>query len=265
MRAKKSLGQNFLRSKTVVNAIINTAGVSSDDTVLEIGPGKGILTKALLEKGARVIAVEKDGELTACLEREFSGYISEGKLALVNKDILEIDLSVFDLNPRKYKLIANIPYYITGQIIRFFLEHDIQPKTMTLMVQKEVAERIVARGGKESILSISVKAYGNPRYIQKVPARYFKPAPKVDSAIMHINNISKSVFDQNNISETDFFRLVRAGFSNKRKYLLSNIGNHLKIPALPQVFEACSISANTRAEDISVSDWVCLAQQINVK
>ncbi len=193
-RAKKSLGQNFLKSEKALGDIVRAGGLSLGDVVLEIGPGKGALTEKILETGAKVIAVEKDQELIPVLEEKFAEYVTKGSLVLVHEDVLEFNPLSYKLKAGSFKLIGNIPYYITGAIIRKFLESDPQPTSMTLLVQKEVAERIVARDGKESILSISVKAYGTPHYIDKVPKRYFTPEPKVDSAIIHIDNISKDRF-----------------------------------------------------------------------
>src|SRR3990172_2215572 len=178
MRAKKSLGQNFLTSRGVARDIVVAAQITPDDVVLEIGPGKGFLTEGLLQKAKKVIAVEKDERMVEYLKDKFREEIRNGKLELIHQDILSFDIS-------RFTLVANIPYYITGEILRTFLSGDLQPQRMVLMVQKEVAERIVARPssrragtGKESILSMSVKVYGTPCYIQKVPARYFSPKPK---------------------------------------------------------------------------------------
>jgi 16S rRNA (adenine1518-N6/adenine1519-N6)-dimethyltransferase len=166
--------------------------VNEKDIVIEIGPGKGALTEKLLERAGKVIAIEKDCELVKFLQEKFKKEIENGKLELIEGDILKLRITNYEL--RKYKLIANIPYNITGAIIKKFLTEENQPEKMVLLVQKEVAERIVARDGKESILSLSVKAYGEPKYIMKVSKRFFSPEPKVDSAIIAINNISRGRF-----------------------------------------------------------------------
>ena len=165
-----------------------------NDVILEIGPGKGKLTERLLENSEHVIAIEKDNELFEFLKEKFSAQIKNGSLVLIHDNILNFNASAYGLAPSAYKIIANIPYNITGAILKKFLTADRQPERMVLLVQKEVAERIVARDGKESILSISVKAYGEPKMVMKVPARYFSPAPKVDSAVIAINNISRKNF-----------------------------------------------------------------------
>jgi 16S rRNA (adenine1518-N6/adenine1519-N6)-dimethyltransferase len=248
MRAKKSLGQNFLRSKAVVETIIETADLNNNDVVLEIGPGKGILTKRLLEEAGEVIAIEKDNVLFERLKKTFNKEIEEGRLGLINGDILKIE----NLGLERYKLVANIPYYITGEILREFLSNRTQPERIVLMLQKEVVERIVAKDGKESILSISVKAYGEPKYIEKVGKENFQPKPKVDSAILLIENISKKNFEE--IDEKEFFNLVKKGFSQKRKLLTNNLKEFLPEAA----FELCKIPLKSRAENLSLNNWKCL-------
>src|SRR3989339_2207958 len=174
-KPKKSLGQNFLKSEKVAEEIVSAGEVCPDDIVLEVGPGKGILTEKLLEKAKKVIAVEKDEELVYFLSQKFSEEIKNEKLELISGDILHLEAKL----PSEYKIIANIPYYITSHLLRTFLESDCQPSLMVLMVQKEVAERIVAKGklarrrGGGSLLSISVKTYGRPGTKRKVSAGYF--------------------------------------------------------------------------------------------
>src|SRR3989338_1559210 len=200
-KAKKSLGQNFLKSKPALRKIIEAGEIRKDDVILEIGPGKGKLTSKLLEKSNCVIAVEKDRELFEFLKIKFEKEIRNKKLILIEDDCLNFNPKNYNLDARTYKLISNIPYNITGAILKKFLTDKNQPERMVLLVQREVAQRITTpspsstgRGGKESILSISVKAYGEPKMIMKVPARYFSPAPKVDSAVIAINNISRKNF-----------------------------------------------------------------------
>ncbi len=260
MRAKKSLGQNFLTSKVVAEDIIKAANLSAQDIVLEIGPGKGFLTEELLKKADEVIVVEKDDRFIEYLQKKFAKEVGERKLTIVHGDILNLNLKDYELEAGNYKIIANIPYYITGQILRLFLESDIQPKKMVLMVQKEVAERIVVSDGKESILSVSIKAYGVPHYIKKIPAKYFSPQPKVDSAILLIDDIQKNLF-KNKEEEKKFFEIVKTGFAHKRKMLLNNLN---KYRDMKKVFEYCNISSKTRAEKLSVEQWACLAKHINL-
>jgi len=259
VHAKKSLGQNFLNSKTVAKEIVRAAELSPSDAVLEIGPGKGFLTTELLSSGAKVIAVEKDDRMVPILSEKFADQIKSKQLTIIHGDIIEeIEKNTLSL-PSKYKLVANIPYYLTGQIIRAFLETDKKPEIMVLMVQKEVATRIAARNKKESILSIAVKVYGTPRLVKKVPARYFTPAPKVDSAILYISNISNKNFG-GGITERDFFETVRAGFAHKRKMLAGNLKNIFG-ENTPGILEKVGIKNNSRAEDLSLNQWLALAEQ----
>ncbi|OGI83258.1 ribosomal RNA small subunit methyltransferase A, partial [Candidatus Nomurabacteria bacterium RIFCSPHIGHO2_12_FULL_40_77] len=234
MKAKKSLGQNFLKSEPALRKIVEAGEIKPEDIILEIGPGKGALTKKLLEKCRHVIAVEKDYELVSLLKEKFAEQIKSSSLVLVHEDILQfnIDEAVLtfsnglagrgtreteDLRKssklRSYKIIANIPYNITGAILKKFLTAKNQPTTMVLMVQHEVAKRIMAYDGKESLLSLSVKMYGEPKMVTKVPARYFSPSPKVDSAVIAIKNISRKMFEENKINEENFWKIVHAGFA----------------------------------------------------
>lgn len=254
IKAKKSLGQNFLKSETAILDIIEAASLSSPDVVVEIGPGKGVLTEALLKKAGKVIAVEKDDRLIDCLKEKFSEEIESGKLILVHEDILDFNPSGYKLKAVGYKLIANIPYYITGLIMRKFLEGEVPPSKIVLMVQKEVAERIVARDKKESILSISVKIFGRPKLVKKISASCFSPRPKVDSAILLIENISSPF--QNLTEKEKFFEILKKGFSHKRKLLRRNLGG------TDENLSACGINVNVRPENLSVSNWLCLFGKI---
>ncbi len=268
MYAKKSLGQHFLTNTAIVASIADAGDVSLGDTVLEIGPGRGILTAELLKRGATVIAVEKDRELLSFLKEKFEKEIATKQLTLVIGDILD---SLFTI-PDSYKLIANIPYYITGAIIRKFLTEKNQPKKMALLVQKEVAERVVAKTGKESLLSVSVKAYGTPKYIKTVKAGSFTPPPKVDSAILLIDDISRDFFSVRfNLSEkkdcevkpylveSRFFEVLHAGFAHKRKQLFGNLKAVFNEKILKEKMSACGIPENARAENLSAEDWKCLS------
>lgn len=245
-RAKKSLGQNFLMHARIAERIARTAPLSPDETVLEIGPGTGMLTKELLALGKKVIAIEADGELFEKLNELFAGAVRSGQLALVHEDIRAFDLAEL---PEHYAVVANIPYYLTGEIFRMFLEAAHQPGSMTLLVQKEVAER-VARSKKESILSISVKAYGTPKYEFTVPRGAFWPAPKVDSAVLSIADISRKHFSSAP-QEQKFFALVHAGFAHKRKFVRNNLNE--------AGFDPGTIPEKARAEDLPLAEWLKLA------
>lgn len=248
MKAKKSLGQNFLKSNLALKKIIEAGEITQNDIVLEIGPGRGALTEKLLEKAGRVIAIEKDSELFEFLKTKFEKEIKEKRLILKNEDILN-----FTEQKLHYKIIANIPYNITGAILKKFLTEKSQPESMILMVQHEVAKRIIAHDKKESILSISVKAYGEPKMVMKVPARYFSPAPKVDSAVIAIKNISRRNFEENKVNEEKFWEIVKTGFSHKRKKLSGNLKNLVKSEVLVKL-------DTKRAENLSLSDWILISK-----
>ena len=251
MFRKKSLGQHFLRSAHYLSLIANAAEVAAGDTILEIGPGEGALTEVLLSRSARVVAVEKDRRLIPLLKEKFS----KEKFALHEADVLEIPISKLKL-PREYKIAANIPYYITGALLKKFLSAKQQPSTLVFLVQKEVAER-VARSTKESILSLSVKAYGTPRYLKTVPRGAFSPPPKVDSAILLVENISRKNFTGAR-HEKRFFELVRASFAHKRKRLASNLAPLLG-KEHSHILQNVGISENARAEDVPLPQWLALS------
>lgn len=260
MQAKKSLGQNFLTSVGAINTIIASSDHSSNLTILEVGPGRGVLTEALLKKFKKVVAIEKDYELIGFLRGKFAREIESEQLQLVEGDILE--LKPKDLNLEKYGVVANIPYYITGQFLRIWLQN--LPEYMVLMVQKEVAKRVVASDKKESLLSMSVKAYGEPQYIETIKRGSFYPIPNVDSAILKIKLHPKSIFSNKN-EEERFFEVLKAGFAHKRKLLSSNIkesglGDPTSRPEV--IFNLCHVNPKARAEDLRLEDWICLTKNI---
>jgi len=239
----------------IAERIVDVARLAPDSIVLEIGPGTGMLTRELLKKVKKVIAVEADEELFEKLQIDFAGEIASGKLELVYGDIRDVYLnlrySVKDGASENYEVVANIPYYLTGEIFRMFLESENQPSSMTLLVQKEVAERI-ARSKKESILSLSVKAYGAPKYEFTVPHGAFNPAPKVDSAVLTIRDISRKNFYSRR-EEKLFFELIRAGFAHKRKFVRKNLAE----ASLPQG----DIPEKARAEDLPLEQWLAITTE----
>lgn len=259
MRKKShpKLGQHFLTRQEIAGWITDAAEITSNDVVLEIGPGHGILTKELLKRAEKVVAVEKDTTLMAELKNTFEKEVKNGSLVLLNTDIRSFDPATCALLPMTYQVVANIPYYITGEIIRKFLTSSAQPSSMTLLVQKEVAERIVARDGKESLLSLSVKVYGTPRLVKTVKAGSFSPPPKVDSAILAISNISRSHFTTKN-QERVFFDILHTAFRSKRKRINSTLGGTIGYETL----NACGIRPNARPENISLTQWLLLKQHL---
>lgn len=247
MRAKKSLGQHFLMHARIAERIARAAHLAPDSVVLEIGPGTGMLTRELLKLAKKVIAIEADKELFEKLNVEFAEEIAEGRLELVRGDIRAFDTGSL---PEGYALVANIPYYLTGEIFKMFLTARNQPSAMTLLVQKEVADRI-ARQKKESVLSLSVKAYGTPTYEFTVPRGAFRPAPTVDSAVLTVRGISRRQFSAAG-QEKRFFELVHAGFAHKRKFVRSNLSEE----GLP----CGDIPEKARAEDLPLSAWLALCK-----
>lgn len=259
MKAKKHLGQHFLTSKKALSDIIRAGELNKNDSVLEIGPGKGVLTEALLRDTKKVVAVEMDTDLIPILAEKFKSEIKSGQLTLINADILE--LSSKDIKLTDYKLVANIPYYITGAIIRKFLGESNRPSKIVLLIQKEVAERICSRNGKESLLSLSVKAYGNPKIISKVPKGAFSPPPNVDSSVISIS-INKRVLLGDAKHEEQFFRVLHAGFAHPRKMLVGNLSKEYKCD-LMSVFEELKMPHKIRSESVPLEKWLELTQALN--
>ncbi len=257
-KAKKSLGQHFLKSKSAVLGIVAAGKITAQDTILEIGPGTGILTEALLKSPAKkIIAIEKDASLISLLTEKFSSEIKNKRLTIIEADALEVDLKKSKLEGGKYKLIANIPYYITGAILEKYIGGEVAPSLAVLLVQKEVAKRITARDGKESILSISIKAYGVPKIALKVPREAFKPAPKVDSAVLVVEDIHSNMTRN---EEKVFFAIVKAGFAHKRKQLLSNLNDLYDKKTLETAFTELKLSPSIRAERLTLKDWLALTE-----
>lgn len=263
--AKKSLGQHFLNSTHVLEQIISASLIKKGEQVLEIGPGTGVLTRALLNSGAQVIAVEKDQRAIGMLEQDFFSEIKNGSLKIISGDVLyENTLKTESISNGSYALVANIPYYITGAILEKFLEHEPRPHRMVLLVQKEVAERICARDSKESILSVSVKAFGTPKIIAKVPPGAFTPPPTVDSAILAIEHISDTLFSSKNVDITRFFRIVKAGFAHKRKFVTRNLETVLEKNEIESIWKKLSLNEKIRAEDMTVEQWVAISSTIQL-
>lgn len=258
LKAKKSLGQNFLRSEKAVQDIVDSLSAEVRQ-VIEIGGGEGVVTKALLEKGFSVTVVELDARAVDLMSESLQDYIKSGKLKIVNQDILKTDLSLL-VGGEDYVLVGNIPYYITGLILRHIFEQETLPKEVTLMVQKEVADRILARDGKESILSLSIKAYGEVSLISVVKRGSFSPAPKVDSAIFHVKNI-QNPFQESSTprdSEKKFFEIIKTAFRHPRKVAMGNLKKYLDGETSLKVERVLVANdcQNKRAEDIPLSVWI---------
>lgn len=262
------LGQHFLKSESIARKIVETAALTPNDIVLEVGPGKGILTAELLKRAKKVVAVEKDARLVEFLKKKFFSQLGDqtSKLEIIHEDVLG-----FFQSPSQgrtlgiYKIVANLPYYITSRFLRLFLESDFRPAEMTLMIQKEVAQRIASQPPKTNLLAISVQVFGQPKIAFKVSRKYFSPAPKVDSAVITIADISRDFFIKNNIEEKEFFALIKAGFSHKRKLLVNNLGAESSSKEKwREIFKKCGIPEKARAENLSLQNWVCLIKHLKV-
>lgn len=278
MKPKKHLGQNFLKDKAVLDKIIQVANLNADDLVIEVGSGKGVLTKELVKHAGKVIAIEIDENLTNQLKIK---YRNNKKIEIINEDILKINLpelisqkfvdsNLFvDSHRFSYNVIANIPYYITSPIIQLFLETRFPPKEMILMVQKEVAERICSKPGQMSILAVSVQYYAKPELLFYVPKAAFWPMPEVDSAVIHITcNLPTGQAGMKHVTKSDarnFFRIVKAGFCAKRKLLINNLSSsfYLDKKEVEEKIKKAGINPNSRAQELSVKDWKNIANELN--
>jgi len=261
-RARKGLGQHFLVDRGVLEKIISAAELETSDTVIEVGPGLGVLTGELVKKAANVIAIEADSKLASSLQKTFSKI---PQLTVLNADVLEIDpgellkshAQAIDRR-RGYKVVANLPYYIAAPILRHFLETSLNPTLMVVMVQKEVGQRIVAGPGEMSILGISVQLYGQPTIVDYVPAQSFYPRPKVDSAIVRIDVYPRPAVEVADIA--GFFEIVKAGFSAPRKQIRNSLalGLQLNSAEVVKLLEEAGIAPQRRPETLSLDDWAKL-------
>ena len=256
---KKSLGQHFLNSTYVPKKMCDAAELKAGEIVFEIGPGTGALTKEILARGAKVITLEADPRAIESLETSFALEIAAGQLTIHHGDARVIDFSALGLKNQQYKVIANIPYYISGLLFRTVLESDVQPNTLVFLVQKEVAARI-CKDKKESLLSLGVKAYGTPTYICSVAKSHFSPPPRVDSAVVLVSDISKSQFTD--VTERDFFSLLHLGFGQKRKQLQGNLSSTYTKEVIENAFVYAGIPPQARAEDIPLALWQQLARAL---
>lgn len=239
------MGQHWLHDETTLNYICDSADISVNDTILEIGPGTGTLTSKLLDRGAKVIAIEKDQKLAPSLD-------NHKNLRVITGDILTFDLSQL---PADYKVVANIPYYLTSNLLRILSESANPPATAVLLLQKEVAERIAAGPGQMSLLAVSVQLYYEPTLGQVVSAKLFEPPPKVDSQVIILKRREKPLFE--NLDSQKFFRVVKAGFSERRKKLRSSLSGGLNISKdqADALLKRAGISGDIRAQELSLLQW----------
>jgi len=264
LKARKSLGQHFLVDRGALHRVVAAADLTAEDVVIEIGPGLGVLTRELAKVARRVVAVEADEGMAFALGDVMAG---AGNVAIVNADALRTEPGSLlagpgvEAAPPRYKVVANIPYYITSAILRHFLEAAHKPSLMAVMVQKEVGEAIVALPGCMSILAVSVQFYGRPSIAGRVTSKSFYPPPKVDSVILRID-----VYDQPPVDVAgadQFFRVVRAGFSAPRKQLRNSLAQGLGIPGPESaaVLERAKIDPRRRAETLDLQEWARVCEE----
>ncbi len=252
--AKKSFGQNFLIDDEALDNIVNAAELKEDDRVIEVGPGTGVLTEQLIEKVAHVTAVEFDEDMVNVVSDRFS---EKENFEVVHSDILEYEIQ----EKGDYKVVANIPYYITSPLLKHFLQAENKPTVMVVLVQKEVAEKVCGITGK-SLITVETQLFGAPEIIAEVPAESFYPAPKVDSAILKINVHEKPLVDAADMKE--FLKLVKVGYGQKRKKLAGNLAalyrmekNEMKV-----ILSSVNINPDARAEELSIDDWKLLLTKL---
>jgi 16S rRNA (adenine1518-N6/adenine1519-N6)-dimethyltransferase len=258
---KKSLGQHWLMDEQTLKAIADSADLNPDDTVLEIGPGMGTLTKFLVEQAGEVVAVEYDASLASKLP----GSVKSANLTVINQDILNFDLTSL---PPDYKVVANIPYYLTSNLIRVLSESANPPVKVVLLIQKEVAERVVAKPGAMSLLSVSAQFYWETLLGDEVPAKLFTPPPKVDSQILILTRRQEPLFPRTvlgNEQEKDFFRIIKAGFANRRKTLLNSLSGGLQRDKIEiaEILKAANLNPSSRPQELSLDDWFSVYKQLS--
>ena len=256
--AKKSLGQHWLHDDASLDAMVDTAEVSSEDTVLEIGPGPGALTSKLVGRAKQVIAVEFDADLA----RDLPNRVPAPNLQVLQQDILKFDLTSL---PPGYKVSANIPYYLTSNLLRVMCESSNPFSVAALLIQKEVAERVCAKPGEMSLLSVSVQFYCEASLGKLVPAKLFTPPPKVDSQILKLVYRQEPLFPD--VDRRLFFRIVKAGFSQRRKTILNSLsaGLQLSREETTELLEAADIPPTARAQNLTLDDWYALEQTLASK
>ena len=255
LKAKKGLGQHFLIDETILQAILDAAELSPKDIVVEVGPGLGILTEELAKRAGKIVAVELDDKLAALLKRRLS---SRPNLEVVNADILKVNLSQLLGENANYKVVANLPYYIASPIVHYFVEGSPKPSLMVVMVQKEVGDAIVAKGGKMSLLALSLQMYSKTKIVSYVSAQSFYPPPKVDSAILRFDLLPEPAVK---VTDMDgFFNVVRSGFSSPRKQLRNSLAHGLGVAPTEIVgfLEKAGVEPQRRAETLSLEEWAKL-------
>lgn len=261
LAANPRLGQNFLVEDSIYDHILRAADLKTDDTVIEVGPGTGFLTERLVEKTKKVIAVEYDAGMVRLLNERFS---DTPNLTIIHSDILKFWIQKSGVESRQYKVVANIPYYITSPLIRLFLQSECPPSLMVVLVQKEVAEKVCGLTDK-SLITLETQLFGRPEIVAIVPPSAFWPSPKVDSAILKIVPYAKPLVSAAKAEE--LIRLMKHGFAMKRKMLANSLaaGLHMKSSETREVFVKAGIDSDCRAEDLSLEEWIRLGNILTKK
>jgi 16S rRNA (adenine1518-N6/adenine1519-N6)-dimethyltransferase len=261
-RPNKFLGQNFLIDKNIISKIVRSTPHVANETILEIGPGRGELTFELKKEFTHIVAVEKDSRLV----RELKEKIAGTNIEIISGDILKMT-SDFFLSIQPYRVVANIPYYLTSHLLRRLLEDMPQPQGIIVTIQKEVAERVIAKPPDMNLLALSVQMYAEPKILFPITKSAFNPIPKVDSACISITNISRKKFEENGIDEKLFFKMVRATFQGKRKVLPNTLSKVTGKPKseIIEILKDCDISASARPETVTTEEWIKLVSAISQK
>jgi len=265
IQPKKSLGQNFLVDQRALERIVEAAELGPEDIVLEIGPGLGTLTRLLAERVGRVIAVELDQRLVAILSQTLADLPN---VEIIHGDILElnpVDLLEHQRDSFQYKIVANLPYYITSAILRHLLTAEVRPRLMVVTVQLEVAQRITAEPGEMSLLAVSVQFYGRPRIVARIKAGAFYPSPQVDSAVIRIDLDDYPVVEVDDVDS--FFEVVRAGFAQRRKQLRNALaaGSALSASEVAQALSKAGVNPKRRAQTLSIKEWAKVWREIQAR
>jgi len=257
LKARKSLGQNFLVNEAVRDSIIEAAGLSAGDTVIEVGPGLGILTEKLASQAGRVVAVELDDGLA---ERLGNRLVRFRNIDIINADILELDLCEL-IKGGTYKVVANIPYYITSPILRFFMQAELRPSLMVIMMQEEVARDVTAEPGEMGFLAVSMRLFSIARMVCRVPADCFYPAPRVDSAVVRFDILPQPAVEVGDVE--GFLELVHAGFKAPRKQLHNSlaIGLGLEPVAAEEILRRAGIDSHRRPGTLTLDEWAALYRE----
>ena len=261
LQPRKGLGQNFLTDPVALERIVAAADLSSSDLVVEVGAGAGTLTRPLAEQAGRVLALELDDQLVTLLRDELAELQN---VVIIHGDVLHF--SSPELIHRGYKVVGNLPYYITSAVLRRFLSRMPRPRLMVVTVQREVAERVVAKPDKMNLLAVSVQFYGQPHIVARIPAGAFYPAPKVDSAVVRIDvgeRPAASLGEE--LDEASFFRVVRAGFSQKRKKLRNSLSAGLRSSPLEvsEALEQAGVDPGRRAQTLSLQEWASVTKALH--